>query len=179
MKLSLNYLRTSAAAKYCADVLGRPMSPGTLRKFRLKGSEDPGEQGPRWVRDPQSGHCLYSVDGLVEWVRNWESELTPVRISRAIRQIDRLERLKPPPRHPKPMEIASRDPLPGTGESDAILLRFPQVQRAAGNLSRATIYRMVKAGTFPAPIKLGARASAWRWGELREWLESRTNVARK
>lgn len=63
--------------------------------------------------------------------------------------------------------------LPGAGETDAILLRLPQVQRATGNLSRATIYRGVRAGTFPAPLKIGLRASAWRWGDLRKWLDAK------
>lgn len=44
------------------------------------------------------------------------------------------------------------------------LIRLPQVlDRVA--LGRAAVYERVKAGTFPAPIKLGA-ASAWVEEEL-------------
>jgi prophage regulatory protein len=64
-------------------------------------------------------------------------------------------------------------PLPSAGESDLILLRLPQVRRAVGNLSRATIYRSVKNGSFPAPLKIGLRATAWRWGDIRAWLEQK------
>jgi prophage regulatory protein len=71
------------------------------------------------------------------------------------------------------MSTSNDVPLPSAGESDSILLRLPQVRRAAGNLSRATIYRGVKAGTFPPPLKIGARASAWRWGDVRAWLDAK------
>lgn len=40
------------------------------------------------------------------------------------------------------------------------LLRLPEVCRRTG-LSRSEIYRRVCAGRFPAPVKLGERASAW------------------
>ena len=40
-------------------------------------------------------------------------------------------------------------------------------------LSRSTIYAKVKAGTFPAPIRIGARAVAWRLSDLETWLETR------
>jgi prophage regulatory protein len=36
--------------------------------------------------------------------------------------------------------------------------------------SPATIWRWVKAGTFPRPQKLGERCTAWRLGDLRDWL---------
>jgi prophage regulatory protein len=31
----------------------------------------------------------------------------------------------------------------------------------------------VKAGTFPAPVRIGARAVAWRVSEVEQWLEAR------
>ncbi len=36
--------------------------------------------------------------------------------------------------------------------------------------SSATLWRMVKEGRFPRPIKLGARVTAWNVGQVREWL---------
>ena len=41
-------------------------------------------------------------------------------------------------------------------------------------VSRSTWRRMVKAGQAPAPIKLHTGISAWRVGDLRCWLASRT-----
>jgi prophage regulatory protein len=62
-------------------------------------------------------------------------------------------------------------PLPTNADSPSILLRLPQVRRVCG-LSTATIYRGVKAGTFPQPRKLGTRVVAWTWGDIRKWLEA-------
>ena len=44
-------------------------------------------------------------------------------------------------------------------------------------LSRATITRMVNAGEFPKPLKLGARRIGWRDTTIDEWLSSREGGA--
>ncbi|TCS72689.1 AlpA family transcriptional regulator [Sulfuritortus calidifontis] len=38
--------------------------------------------------------------------------------------------------------------------------------------SGATLWRKVKAGTFPAPVKLSERVTAWRVEDVRAWLNS-------
>ena len=50
------------------------------------------------------------------------------------------------------------------------LLRLPEVQHQTG-LGRSAIYDKVKKGLFPAPIKLGERASAWVSTEVQGWIE--------
>lgn len=40
-------------------------------------------------------------------------------------------------------------------------------------LSHSTLWREVAAGRFPAPIKLTERATAWRWGDVKAWLDER------
>jgi prophage regulatory protein len=52
------------------------------------------------------------------------------------------------------------------------LLRLPQVIARVG-LRRSSLYRRVAEGTFPAPIKLGARAVAWDSLSVDEWINSR------
>ena len=52
------------------------------------------------------------------------------------------------------------------------LLRLPEVEAITG-LSRNTIFRLVKANLFPPPIRIGPRAIAWRWLDLKQWLDSR------
>ena len=42
-------------------------------------------------------------------------------------------------------------------------------------VSRSTWRRMVKAGQAPAPIKLHTGISAWRVGDLREWLAAQVS----
>lgn len=49
------------------------------------------------------------------------------------------------------------------------LLRLREVARRTGQ-SRSTIYRGVKLGTFPAPVKLGERSSAWCSREVDRWI---------
>jgi len=41
------------------------------------------------------------------------------------------------------------------------------------NVSRSFIYKQIKSGNFPAPIKLGQRAVAWRVQDVGNWIESR------
>ncbi|RQW27246.1 AlpA family phage regulatory protein [Rhodobacteraceae bacterium CH30] len=39
-------------------------------------------------------------------------------------------------------------------------------------ISRATLWRRVQNGTFPKPVKLSERTTAWRTEEIREWMEN-------
>ncbi|WP_229260801.1 helix-turn-helix transcriptional regulator [Duganella levis] len=47
-------------------------------------------------------------------------------------------------------------------------IRLPAVLAATG-LSRSTVLRAVKAGTFPAPIHIGPHAVAWDSGAVAQW----------
>lgn len=49
-------------------------------------------------------------------------------------------------------------------------LRMHDVERLTG-LKKSTIYKAIKAtpSTFPHPVRLSARAVAWRESELAEW----------
>ena len=47
-------------------------------------------------------------------------------------------------------------------------LREPEVL-ARLPFSKPTLHRKVKDGTFPAPVKIGARAVAWVTAEVAEW----------
>lgn len=55
---------------------------------------------------------------------------------------------------------------------EATFLRRQEVERLT-RLSRTSIYRKMRSGTFPLPLKLGARAVAWRADEIHEWIASR------
>lgn len=58
-----------------------------------------------------------------------------------------------------------------TGEP-LTLLRLREVTRRTA-LSRSAVYRAIAAGTFPAPVKLGERASAWNAAEVTRWIAGR------
>lgn len=51
-------------------------------------------------------------------------------------------------------------------------LRRRDVEARTG-LSRSTIYAMMTQGTFPKPVRLGARAVGWPESEIAAWLEAR------
>jgi prophage regulatory protein len=61
--------------------------------------------------------------------------------------------------------------------SDAGYVREAQLVQSARNpvaplpFSAPTLWRKVKAGTFPTPIKLSSRVTAWRVGDIREWMK--------
>jgi len=57
------------------------------------------------------------------------------------------------------------------------LLRRKQVQARTG-LARSTIYQYIKAGTFPKPVPLGARAVGWIESEVSDWIAERIKAAR-
>lgn len=53
----------------------------------------------------------------------------------------------------------------------ATFLRLPAVMEATG-MSRTTIYKRIKDGTFPKPVQLGLRSVAWDQTEVAMWQQS-------
>ena len=51
------------------------------------------------------------------------------------------------------------------------IVRMDEVSKLTG-LARATIYKKVNDGSFPPPIRLGARAVGWRMSDIDTWLEA-------
>ena len=51
-------------------------------------------------------------------------------------------------------------------------LKIRDVMAATG-LGRSSIYAFVRSKDFPAPIKIGPRASAWASDEIAIWMEQR------
>ncbi|MCY3845685.1 MAG: AlpA family phage regulatory protein [Acidobacteria bacterium] len=52
------------------------------------------------------------------------------------------------------------------------LLTRAEVERRV-HLSRASVYRLVARGEFPAPLRVGPRAVRWRSYEIGAWISSR------
>ena len=44
---------------------------------------------------------------------------------------------------------------------------------AVTKMSRSTVYKKVKSGEFPKPIRLGRRMVRWRRWEVETWISSR------
>ncbi len=52
------------------------------------------------------------------------------------------------------------------------LLRRQEVEARCG-LSRTSIYRLMREGRFPAPLRVGPRAVRWLETEIEAWLSAR------
>jgi prophage regulatory protein len=57
------------------------------------------------------------------------------------------------------------------------MLRRKEVEQITGR-SRSAIYEGMAAGTFPKPVKIGARAVAWPESVIRAWIAERMGGAR-
>ena len=58
------------------------------------------------------------------------------------------------------------------------LLRLPAVEQITG-LKKSAIYAGMKAGTFPACVKLGPRAADWPLSAIEAWIGERIRQARR
>lgn len=58
------------------------------------------------------------------------------------------------------------------------LLKQPNVLSKCA-FSKTELYRRMKAGTFPRPVKLGARAVAWRESDIDAWMHTLSEEAAK
>jgi len=54
---------------------------------------------------------------------------------------------------------------------DITFLKLPDVCKRTG-LSRSTVYKLIKAGTFPKQLKLTEHSSAWIASEIQEWADN-------
>jgi prophage regulatory protein len=70
------------------------------------------------------------------------------------------------------LQDSNFDKLPEAG-----FVRQSQLIPGIVPISSATFWRMVKSKSFPAPVKLSGRVTAWRVADVRAWLESRKEAA--
>lgn len=72
-----------------------------------------------------------------------------------------------------PSEHAER--LEALRASDPGFIRLPRVVALTG-LSKSTVWDRSRLGTFPAPVKIGEHATAWKKAEVLAWMESRPSA---
>lgn len=58
---------------------------------------------------------------------------------------------------------------------DDRLLRREEVETRCG-IARTTIYRLMRAGQFPEPVKVGPRAVRWPASEIEDWIAGRSRA---
>lgn len=89
----------------------------------------------------------------------------------------RMNPSKPPETVPEqPTRGATPHPHDGrvtvTPARPGKLIRLPVVEDRTG-LGKSSVYAKVKDGTFPAPVRLSARAVAWRESDIDRWISER------
>ena len=57
------------------------------------------------------------------------------------------------------------------------ILRLPEVSQATG-LSRSSIYRLVRSGTFPHSVALTARTIGWYSTDIETWIAARAATSK-
>lgn len=76
------------------------------------------------------------------------------------------------PNEPSKLNRVAHDAAP---TKPGKLLRLPAVMERCA-LGRSSIYAGVKAGTFPAPVRLSARAVGFREEEIERWVSERVKT---
>lgn len=68
---------------------------------------------------------------------------------------------------------AQHNAVVGGQQNQAVDFLIPRkkVEKLSG-LSRATIYRLIKAGKFPRPLSIGTGAVRWRQSDIVAWQQS-------
>ena len=84
----------------------------------------------------------------------------------------------------KPAATPAKPPKPAQSVfdqlADSAYVRAGQLVQSSANpastaplpFSEPTLWRKVKAGTFPAPIKLSARVTGWQVADIRQWMQA-------
>jgi predicted DNA-binding transcriptional regulator AlpA len=76
-----------------------------------------------------------------------------------------------PPKLKKQVVQSPFDTLPNSG-----YLRQSQLIPDVVPFSPATLWRKCKSGDFPKPVKLSVRVTAWRVGDIRQFLDAQAKV---
>jgi len=67
---------------------------------------------------------------------------------------------------------SERDKAISSEPDEVIFLRLPKVKAVTG-LSKSSLYDLIRANSFPAPVHLGARTVAWVASEVKQWAAER------
>jgi prophage regulatory protein len=60
---------------------------------------------------------------------------------------------------------------------EVIFVRLPDVKAVTG-LSKSSLYALIRASNFPAPVRLGPRTVGWVRSEVKQWADERVLTSR-
>jgi prophage regulatory protein len=76
---------------------------------------------------------------------------------------------------PRDMNTQITTALASPSTPDISFMRLPAVKSATG-LSKSSLYALIRANLFPAPVQLGPRMVAWVRSEVQEWAVERVRL---
>lgn len=97
------------------------------------------------------------------WCGEWQ------RAELAQADVDSANARREPPEAQHPA-ASSNKPIDFNSLPEASYVRLAQIVPAVVPVSGATLWRWIRENKFPAPTKLGPQVTAWRVGDVRDWL---------
>jgi prophage regulatory protein len=64
-----------------------------------------------------------------------------------------------------------------SNRDEVIFVRLPEVKAVTG-LSKSSLYALIRANDFPAPVRLGPRTVGWIRSEVKQWAAERVFISR-
>jgi prophage regulatory protein len=97
-------------------------------------------------------------------------------------EVPRRFRLRPdhnlPPKKPSDrVQMDAGQSVLSAAQEEVSFLRLPDVKLLTG-LSKSSLYALIRANSFPAPIRLGSRTVAWVRSEIQQWAAERVLKSR-
>jgi prophage regulatory protein len=83
----------------------------------------------------------------------------------------------PPKKPSKALQMDDVCSLPEICLDEVSFLRLPELKSVTG-LSKSSLYALMRANSFPAPVRLGPRTVAWVRSEVRQWAAERISKSR-
>jgi len=82
-----------------------------------------------------------------------------------------------PPKKPLVRVPNAGSPALPSAPDEVSFLRLPAVKLVTG-LSKSSLYALIRANSFPAPVRLGPRTVAWVRSEIKQWAAERVLTSR-
>jgi len=83
-----------------------------------------------------------------------------------------------PPQNPSDrVQMNGGRPALSSVLEEVSFLRLPDVKLVTG-LSKSSLYSLIRANSFPAPVRLGPRTVAWVRSEIKQWATERVLTSR-
>ena len=114
--------------------------------------------------------------------KNWTGRPSSGQYHRRLSSVSLEARLVSDPDVPlkkpsAPVQIDGSPSAVPSSSDEVSFLRLPDVKLVTG-LSKSSLYALIRANSFPAPVQLGPRTVAWVRSEIKQWAAERILTSR-